>query len=347
MKNSVSVETAGPAALPNRNWREIVARYQAPDESRSWWQFGSSLVAYLLLWALTAYAWSVSLWLVLPLVLLSAGFLIRLFIIFHDCGHGSFFRSRRLNDIVGTISGFFTFTPYYQWRHHHAIHHATAGDLDRRGVGDVWTMTVAEYVAAPWKTKVGYRLYRNPLIMFLLGPLFVFLIGHRFVRRDARPRERRNVYGTNLALLLLLAIVHVTIGLKAYVVVQLPIIALAGAAGVWLFYVQHQFEGVYWQTHDEWDFVNAALEGSSFYKLPRLLQWFTGSIGFHHIHHLSPRIPNYKLETCHNDSPLFQQVPAVTLLSSLKSLTFRLYEEESGQLVGFRHLKRLQLEQAA
>ena len=342
MQKSPSVQSTGPEPAAKSMWRAAVARYQMPDERRSWWQFGGSLAAYLLLWALAYRALAVSYWLTLAVAVLAAGFLMRLFIIFHDCGHGSFFRSRRLNDVVGAISGFFAFTPYYKWRHSHAVHHATAGDLDRRGVGDVWTMTVAEYVAAPARTRLAYRLYRNPLLMFVVGPLIVFLISHRFPARDDRPRERRSVHYTNLAILGVLLLAYVTIGLQAYVFVQLPIMAIAGSVGVWLFYVQHQFEGVYWQEHEEWDFVNAALEGSSFYKLPRLLQWFTGSIGFHHIHHLSPRIPNYKLEECHNESPLFQQVPAVTILSSLKSLTFRLYDEESGRLVGFSYVKGLQ-----
>lgn len=339
--------TAPLSTHDDASWRAAVARYQVPDQRRSWFQFGSSLLGYLLLWAATYTSLSISIWLTVPLIILSAGFLIRLFIIFHDCGHGSFLRSRKLNDVVGIVTGFMAFTPYYQWRHHHAIHHASAGDLDRRGVGDVWTMTVAEYLDAPRRTRLAYRAYRNPLLMFILGPLIVFLISHRFAGRAARPRERKNVYATNVALLALLALMHATIGLEAYVLVQLPIIALAGSAGVWLFYVQHQFEDVYWADHESWDYVTAAMEGSSFYRLPRFLQWFTGSIGFHHIHHLSPRIPNYKLESCHNDNPLFQQVTPITLLTSLRSLTFRLYDEQNNRLVGFSYLKQRARQQPA
>jgi omega-6 fatty acid desaturase (delta-12 desaturase) len=324
-------------------WRNIVAPYQQPDERRSWLQFVTSLGSYLLLWYLTYRALAISPWLVLPLVVLSAGFLARLFIIFHDCGHGSFFRSRRLNDVVGTISGFLVFTPYYQWRHHHAIHHASSSDLDRRGVGDVWTLTVDEYLAASRRTQLAYRIYRHPLVMFFIGPLAIFLVAHRLVGRDSRPRERRSVQLTNLALLLVLVAVHFTIGLKAFVLVQLPILAVAGSAGVWLFYVQHQFEDSYWHNHQGWDYVSAALKGSSFYRLPKVLQWFTGSIGFHHIHHLSPRIPNYRLEACHYENPLFQQVEPVTIRGSLKSLNFRLYDERGRRMVGFSHLRHLAL----
>jgi omega-6 fatty acid desaturase (delta-12 desaturase) len=319
----------------------LISPYQQPNERQSWWQVANSLIPYLALWVLAYVSLSVSLWLTVPLWILAAGFLLRIFIIFHDCGHGSFFVSRQRNDLVGIVTGFLAFTPYYRWRHDHAIHHATAGDLDRRHVGDVWTMTVAEYVNAPRRTRLAYRVYRHPVVIFLLAPLAVFLIGHRFAPGVERRRERHSVYWTNLALLALLVVMHFTIGLKAYVLVQLPIMALAGSAGIWLFYVQHQFEGVYWQNHENWDYVSAALQGSSFYKLPRILQWFTGSIGFHHIHHLSPRIPNYRLEECHNENQLFQAIKPVTLLTSFKSMTFRLYDQENRRLVGFGYLKRL------
>jgi omega-6 fatty acid desaturase (delta-12 desaturase) len=340
----MNIEPAMEEAKANdASWRRVIAPYQQPDERYSWWQLANSVIPYLALCYLAYRSLFISLWLTVPLWILAAGFLMRLFIIFHDCGHGSFFRSRRLNDIVGIVTGFFAFTPYYRWRHDHAVHHATAGDLDRRHVGDVWTMTVAEYLNAPLRTRIAYRVYRHPVIIFLIAPLTVFLIGHRFASRAERRRERNSVYWTNLALLALLVIMHFTIGLKAYILVQLPIMALAGTAGIWLFYVQHQFEGVYWQNHENWDYVSAALQGSSFYKLPRILQWFTGSIGFHHIHHLSPRIPNYRLEQCHNDNPLFQQVEPITLISSFRSMSFRLYDEENRRLVGFSYLKRLRL----
>ena len=299
------------------------------------WQVVNTLVPYIGLWYLMYRSLDVSYWVTLALAVVAAGFAWRLFIILHDCGHGSFFRSKRANTILGFIAGVLTFTPYQRWRHEHSMHHATSGDLDRRGVGDIWTMTVQEYRTSSSLNRLRYRLYRNPLMMFVLGPLYLFVVSHRFPPRRASKRERRSVHWTNIGIAGILALMSVTIGLQAYLLVQLPILMIWGAGGVWLFYVQHQHEGVYWQRHERWDYVTAALEGSSFYKLPRILQWFTGNIGFHHIHHLSPRIPNYFLQKCHEDAELFKDVPAVTLLSSARSLTFRLWDEEHCELVGF------------
>ena len=320
-----------------RAWRQAVAPYSNPVTKRSIWQLINTLLPYFFLWGLMFWSLRVSYWLTLILAIPTAGFMVRAFIIFHDCGHGSFFRSRKANDIVGYITGIIAFTPYHHWRHNHAVHHATAGDLDRRGTGDVWTATVDEYLTfSGWK-QFFYRFYRNPVVMFLINPVFLFGIGHRFAGRNAKPRERASVYWTNLAILGILLLAHFTIGLKAYFLVQLPILWFGTAVGVWLFYVQHNFEGVYWERHEDWDFVKAGLEGSSFYKLPKVLQWFTGNIGFHHIHHLSPRIPNYKLERCHRENPIFQVKP-ITLISSFKSLTFRLWDEQSHRLVGYRQM---------
>ncbi len=325
---------------PNKSsWRQAVARYQHADRRRSVWQVVNTLVPFFVLWYLMYRSLEVSYWLTLALSILAAGFLMRVFIIFHDCGHGSFFKSRRANDVVGFATGILTFTPYYQWRHDHAVHHATAGDLDERGVGDVWTLTVQEYLEAPRWKRMGYRLFRHPLVMLGFGPFFVFVISQRFARKGAAKRERHSVYWTNLALLVILVLMGLTIGIRSFVLVHLPIIIIAGAVGVWMFYVQHQFEGVYWERHNNWDYATAALKGSSFYRLPRVLQWFTGNIGFHHIHHLGPRIPNYYLETCYRENPMFQEVKPITLLSSLKSLRLRLWDEEGHRMVGFGYLK--------
>jgi omega-6 fatty acid desaturase (delta-12 desaturase) len=321
-------------------WRQAVAPYQNPDARRSLWQLANTLVPYFLLWGLMAWSLNISYWLTLLLAIPTGGFMVRTFIIFHDCGHGSFFKSRKANDVVGYITGIITFTPYFQWRHHHSIHHATAGDLDRRGTGDVWTATVEEYLAFPRWKQIFYRFYRNPVVMLLVTPALLFGIGHRFAGKQSKGRERASVYWTNLALLGVLVLAHFTIGLKAYFLVQVPILWLGTAAGVWLFYVQHNFEGVYWARHEEWDFAKAGLEGSSFYKLPKVLQWFTGNIGFHHIHHLSPRIPNYLLERCHLENPIFQVKP-ITLVTSLRSATYRLWDEKSRQLVGYREMKSM------
>jgi len=324
------------------NWREIVIKYQRPSLARGTWQLINSLGAYAAAWALIYWSLSVSLWLTAILTVLAGGFLVRVFIIFHDCGHGSFFQSRRANDVVGFLTGVLTFTPYYLWRKEHALHHSSAADLDRRGVGDIPTMTVDEYLAASRWKKLGYRLVRNPVVLFGIGPLVMFLLKHRLsFSKEASPRERRSVQWTNLALLGIIVGMSFLFGLVPYLVIQMAIIAIAGAVGTWLFYVQHQFEGVYWERQQKWDFVEAALKGSSFYKLPKVLQWFSGNIGFHHIHHLSPRIPNYNLERCYKAEPLFQRVPSVTLLSSLRSMAFRLWDEQGHKLVGFGHLRRL------
>jgi omega-6 fatty acid desaturase (delta-12 desaturase) len=234
-----------------------------------------------------------------------------------------------------------TFTPYFHWRWEHSIHHATSGDLDRRGTGDVWTMTVQEYLeSSRWK-RFAYRLARNPLVLFVLAPLYLFVIRQRFPSSTASKRERHSVYWINLGIFTVAAGLTYIFGFKAYALIQLIIIGIAGSAGVWLFYVQHQFEGVYWERREHWDYTTAALQGSSFYKLPKILQWFSGNIGFHHLHHLSSRIPNYNLEKCHNAHPIFQSVKPVTLLGSLKSFSFRLWDEQQRKLVSFSHLRTL------
>jgi omega-6 fatty acid desaturase (delta-12 desaturase) len=281
----------------------------------------------------------ISWWLVIPLAVLAGALLVRVFIIFHDCGHGSFFKSPTANTIVGVLSGILTFTPYYHWRWEHAIHHASAGDLDQRGTGDVWTMTVQEYLeASRWK-KFAYRLARNPFILFVIAPLFLFVLRQRIPSMKSSARERHSVYAMDVAILAMAVALSLIFGFVPYLIIQLIILMVAGGAGVWMFYVQHQFEDVYWERGENWSFTAAALEGSSFYKLPRILQWFSGNIGFHHIHHLSPRIPNYNLEKCHRADPLFQQVRPITLVSSLKSISFRLWDEKSRKLVGYSHLR--------
>lgn len=331
--------TSTTTAFP---WKNVVAQYQEPVVRRSVWQLVNTLVPYGLLWYLMYLSLGVSYWLTGVLALLAGGFLVRVFIIFHDCGHGSFFKSRKANDILGSVAGVLSFTPYHHWRWEHALHHASAGDLDRRGTGDVWTLTVQEYLeASRWK-RFLYRLARNPFILFVLAPVFLFLIKQRFPSRKAGRRERYSVYGTNLAILAFGTGMSMLFGLQTYLLLQLGVLIVAAMAGVWLFYVQHQFEGVYWERRQEWDYCAAALQGSSFYKLPKILQWFSGNIGFHHIHHLSPRIPNYNLEKCHRAESLFQTVKPVTFFASFKALTFRLWDEQRRKLVSFRALKQAQ-----
>jgi len=328
-------------AADNAAWKEIVLKYQKSSTWRASWQIVNTIVPYGAIWYLMYLCKPVSWWLVVPLAVLAGAFLVRVFIIFHDCGHGSYFKSRGANDAVGFLTGILTFTAYYHWRWEHAIHHSSSGDLDKRGTGDVWTMTVQEYLeASRWK-KFAYRLARNPFILFVIAPLFLFAIRQRFPSPKASQRERHSVYAMNAAILAMAVCLSLVFGVWSYLLIQLIILMVAGGAGVWMFYVQHQFEDVYWERGEDWSYVSAALEGSSFYKLPRILQWFSGNIGFHHIHHLSPRIPNYNLEKCHQADPLFQQVKPITLFSSFKSATYRLWDEKNKRLVGYRHLREL------
>ena len=313
-------------------------QYTQPIVWKSIWQIINSVVPYLSLMVLMYFSLDISYWLTLLLAIPAAGFLVRIFIIFHDCGHGSFFRSRRANTIIGYITGILAFVPFHHWSHRHAQHHATASDLDRRGIGDVWTLTVDEYKSLTKRKQMLYKLNRNPLMMLLVGPVYLFLISNRFVEQPAHRKEKRGVYITNIGILFIVATLSFFIGFKSYILIQLPVIMLAGAAGIWLFYVQHQFEDVYWERHNKWQYPLAALAGSSFYKLPAILQWFTGNIGFHHIHHLNAKIPNYNLEKCHAEIPAFRQVKPLTIKGSLKSLNLRLWDEEKGRLVGFSNI---------
>ena len=315
-----------------------VARFQSASPGRARWQVINSFLPYVLLWVGMVHALAVSYWLMLPLAILAAGFLARIFIIFHDCGHASFFKSKRANNTVGAIAALLNLTPFRHWRWQHALHHGTAGDLDRRGSGDIWTLTVQEYLQSTRARRFAYRLARNPIVLFVIAPLYVFVVHHRFAASGAPERERRSVRRTNWVLLGITLVMSVVIGLKAFALIQLTVSAIAGAVGLWLFYVQHQFEGAYWARSVDWSYTEAALRGSSFYKLPGILQWFTGSIGFHHIHHLSPRIPNYYLQRCHDADPFFATIKPVTLLASLKTLTFRLWDEQRNVFVSFRNL---------
>ncbi len=322
------------------DWKSVVLQFQEPSVWRATWQLVNTLGGYAALWALMYWSLSISWWLTAGLAVLAGGLVVRIFIIFHDCGHGSFFKSRVANDIFGFICGMLTFTPYYHWRWEHSLHHATSGDLDRRGTGDVWTMTVQEYLESSRWRRFAYRLARNPIVLFVLAPAFLFLIRERFPSPSANTRERHSVWAMNAAIAAMVLILGSVFGFKAYVLIQLMVTMVAGAAGVWMFYVQHQFDGAYWERGDAWDYTEAALQGSSFYRLPRILQWFTGNIGFHHIHHLSPRIPNYNLERCHKSHPIFEGVKPLTLLRSFKAIDYHLWDEEHRQLVSFRHVRR-------
>lgn len=320
----------------NHAWKSAVAKFQKPSPRRAICQLIDSVGAYAATWLAIYLTIGISFWLTLGLAILGAGLVSRTFIISHDCGHGSFFASKRANSIVGFITGVLSFTPYQHWRWEHARHHATSGDLERRGMGDVWTMTVQEYLEASRWTRFRYRLARNPVVLLVFGPLYLVLINNRYSTSNAGRVERLSIYGTNACIVLVAIAMSWLFGFQTYLWIQFVIIMASGMAGVWLFYVQHQFEGVYWGRGDDWDFASAALEGSSFYRLPRLFQWFSGNIGYHHIHHLSSRIPNYNLEACHNSNPLFQQVKVLTFRDSLRCFGYHLWDEENKKLISFK-----------
>jgi acyl-lipid omega-6 desaturase (Delta-12 desaturase) len=322
----------------NTSWIKIVTKYSHPDHAKSWWQFSVNLLLYSIAWFLMFESLSVSYWITLGLSLPAAGMLVRLFIIYHDCGHGSFFRSQKISDMMGIFIGIITFTPYYHWSNNHQVHHDTAGNLDKRGIGDVWTMTVDEYLKSSKWEKIKYGLYRHPITMFLIGAPYVFIIGNRFTKKYMTKKSRTSVYITNICLAVFIAAMCLLVGVKAFILIQLPIICVAGIGGFWLFYVQHQFEPSYWARNDSWDYKRMALEGSSFYKLPAIFRYFSGNIGFHHIHHLGPRIPNYNLSRCHRENELFSGVKPLTFAQSLRTLSYRLWDEKANELISFRKL---------
>lgn len=319
---------------------QTLSRFQQPGRFRSIWQLVNTLIPYAALWVLADWALDYSFWLALPIMVLMSGFVIRTFIIFHDCGHRSFFKSRKATTFWGYVTGILTLTPFHYWHSNHAKHHATSGNLDKRGFGDVWMMTLEEYNNASKRTRLQYRLYRHPLIMFLLGPLFISLITHRVVRRKAKRLDKISVWVTNVGILAVAVGLSFLFGWKDFLIIQSISVFVGMVGGVWLFYVQHQFEGVYWERGGAWDFVEASLEGSSFYDLPAVLRWFTGNIGYHHVHHLNPRIPNYYLPRTHEEAPVLQKAPTVGPLSSLKALRFRLWDENTGRMISFREAKR-------
>lgn len=319
--------------------RKQVAPFEKGSISRSVRQIVNTIVPFVLVWILAYQSLSVSYFLTIPLIVIGAGLLVRVFIIFHDCTHYSFFKSRKANDVLGVVTGILTLFPYHQWQHCHTVHHATSGNLDKRGVGDIWVLTVEEYAALSTFGRLKYRLYRNPFVMFGLGPIFTFGIQNRFNRKGAKLKERLNVYFTNVAVVGWIALLCSLVGWQSFLLIHGPIFYLSGMAGIWLFYVQHTFEDSYYEHDEEWEYVLAATEGSSFYKLPKVLQWFTGNIGYHHVHHLAPKIPNYELETAHENVEPLKHVPTVSLATSLTSLKFRLWDEDQKRFVGYREVK--------
>jgi omega-6 fatty acid desaturase (delta-12 desaturase) len=323
---------------------QAVSKYAQADKGKASRQIANTFVPYLSLWALmmvsVCHGWPY--WLTLLLSVAAAGFLVRIFILFHDCCHGAFLPTNRANRVLGYITGIMTFTPFEDWRRTHVIHHACSGDLDRRGTGDIWTLTVAEYLSASRFKRFAYRSFRNPILLFTIIPLFLFLILNRFPSPGAGKRERNSVIFTNLAIAAFITGMSLALGFQNYLSIQLPTIMIAASAGMWLFYVQHQYEGVYWQRHESWDLNLAGLAGSSYYKLPKALAWIVGNIGLHHIHHFRANIPNYNLELCYKEIAVFQAVTPLTIRNSLKSLWLNLWDEQRQKLVSFRAIGSLQ-----
>jgi omega-6 fatty acid desaturase (delta-12 desaturase) len=329
----------------NAPWKADIAPYAQASIPRAILDLLTSVVPYLLLSALMVVMLDVlhtSYWLVLAVAVPAAGFLLRSYIVFHDCTHGSFLPTKRGNHILGAGVGVMVFTGFQAWRHSHAVHHATAGDLDRRGTGDVPTMTVEEYLAAPLPMRFGYRAFRNPVVMFGLGWLWGLVIQPRIVRKTMRGRLKRSVWATNAVLAVLVAVLCLTIGWDTYLMVQLPTAFIAGSSGVFLFYVQHQFEDTYWDNTETWTYADAALRGSSYLKLPKVLQFFTGNIGLHHVHHLSARVPNYNLQRAHDALPVFQEVPVLSFWDGVRASRLKVWSAEHGRLLTWPEVREIE-----
>jgi omega-6 fatty acid desaturase (delta-12 desaturase) len=329
------------APLDPRVLLREIAEYARPATARSFLELAMTAVPFLLLLVCMWAALSAGYWIAILLAVPAGAMLMRLFMIQHDCGHGSLFSRRATNDWVGRAISVLTFTPYDYFRRSHALHHATTGNLDRRGMGDVSTLTLAEYRALPRWRRAYYRLYRHPLIMFGVGPAFLFLIQFRLpvglMRSGWRPWI--STMSTNLALLLVVGSAIWLVGWATVLLIYLPVLLVAATAGVWMFYVQHQFEGAEWDRQDGWNFHHAALHGSSYYKLPAVLRWVTANIGIHHVHHLSSRIPFYRLGKVLRDRPELQQVSRMTVRESFRSVRLKLWDEEKRGLVTFREAR--------
>jgi omega-6 fatty acid desaturase (delta-12 desaturase) len=335
------IESGEPTAA---EWIGILSRYRDPSVVRSTFELVVTAAPFAALWLVSWAAWEFGYgWVSLLLAIPSAGFLLRLFMIQHDCGHGSFFRHRAANDWVGRIIGVFTLTPYDAWKRAHAIHHGTSGNLDKRGVGDLETMTVREYRAQPLLGRLRYRLYRNPLVLFGLGPIYMFILRHRLPLGStiANWRAWISPMATNLGIAAVVVAMMWLVGVKVFLLTQVPITLIAGSIGIWLFYIQHQFDDTFWADGDEWNVHEAALRGSSYYVLPGVLRWLTANIGMHHVHHLHARIPYYRLPQVLRDQTRLASTSRVSLLESLRCMRLALWDDAEKRLLSFREARRL------
>jgi acyl-lipid omega-6 desaturase (Delta-12 desaturase) len=341
---SETVSTGIESDPPSRkDLIQALSPYTQPDYRKALVQISNTFMPYMALWALMIYTvvQGFSVWITLLLSVAASAFLVRMFVLFHDCCHGAFFPWRLGNRLFGYIAGILTFTPYEDWKRNHVIHHSNSGDLDNRGVGDVWTLTVAEYLSASRPKRLAYRVFRNPLVLFSITPLILFVVVHRFPSSGAKKRENDSVIFTNAGIASLILVMSLTVGFQNYLLMQLPIILLAASVGTWLFYIQHQYEDVYWSRNDGWDLTRSGLEGSSYYQLPVVLQWIVGNIGLHHIHHVRANIPNYNLQRCFNEIPALRAVTPLTLRKSFQSLWLNLWDEETQKLVSFSSIRTL------
>lgn len=346
---AVDSTVAGPPPVTPERFKEMAAPFRGPQTWRSVVQLSLTLILFAAFWAAAYFSLQISYLLSLLFIIPTACFLVRLFMIQHDCGHGSYFKSRRARDTVGFCIGVLTLTPYRYWLRAHAHHHSHTGDLDFRGFGDIDTLTVKEYMKLDRWGRLKYRLYRHPLILFVIGPFFQFLIKHRYPWDI--PSNWKNawssVWWTNAALVLIVVVMGQLIGYGPFLLIQLPVTLISCCIGLWLFYVQHQYEETYWHDHENWNFFEAALHGSSHLVLPRPLQWLTAYIGLHHVHHLNAQIPNYRLQDCLAANPELQCATKVTMGDTWRLVNLALWDEEKRQLISFRQLRKLQPEGAA
>ncbi len=326
-----------------KEWALVVARYKKPNHLRSVIEIVVTSIPFVLLWTLAVYSYYYSYWLSLLFIVPAAFFLVRLFAIQHDCGHGTFFKYKAVNDWVGRVLGVFTFTPYEVWKRDHAAHHSTSGNLSKRGYGDIKTLTTEEYQNLSLSGKLSYRVYRHPLVLFLIGPTYLFVFRQRIpLGRMKEFKAWVSAMGTNLFIGAIVLVLLYTIGTGAFLLVHMPIVIIAGTVGVWLFYVQHQFETTHWATEDSWNPQDAALYGSSHYDLPFPLRWATANIGAHHIHHLHSKIPYYHLPKIMKDHPQLRDMSRITLWQSLRCANLHLWDEANRKLISFRQRRKLQ-----